>query len=130
MNMISFIGIGLYIFVVFPLSSQANFLGIGDDADPKPVNDIIDEIHNETDLPGGDIANDLIPSIIRFILGIFSVLLTGVALWSGILFVGQFGDEERITQAKGFLIWSLVGVAVTAVSYAFVSGLVNLNWNR
>ncbi len=98
-------------------------------ADMGVIEKILDAIQKATGLPGGDIPNDLIPSIIRFILGIFSVLLTGVALWSGILFVGQFGDEERIRKAKNILVWSLVGVVVTAISYAFVSGLVNIDYS-
>lgn len=108
--------------------------GIIDDiiggGDGSGVSDkVIDDVEDDTGLPNGSIVNDLIPNIISVVLGIFSVLLTITALWSGTLFLIQFGDEERVTKAKQLLIWSLVGVAVTAVSYAYVSGIVNMNWN-
>ncbi len=109
-------------------SASAGFFN--EEADPTVVNEVFDDIRKETSLPHGDIANELIPSIIRVILSLFAVLLTIVAIWSGVLYIAQFGDEEKLNKAKKLLIWSLVGVAITAVSYAFVSGIVNLDWNQ
>jgi hypothetical protein len=91
---------------------------------------VIDDIENDTGLPNGSIVNDLIPNVISAILAVFAMLLTISALWAGVLFLTQFGDEERVTKARQLLIWSLVGVVATAVSYAYVSGIVNLNWNQ
>jgi len=100
------------------------------DANSSEIDSIIDDIEGETNLPRGDIGNDLIPVIIKSILGIFSVLLTVSVLWSGTIFLAQFGDDEQISKAKRLLIWSVVGVVITAISYTYVSGILNLEWDQ
>ena len=89
----------------------------------------LDYIGTDTDLPSGSVETGLIPMAISLILGIFSVLLTGVAIYSGVLFVAHFGNEEKVTQARDMLIWAVVGVVVTALSYAIISGVLNLDWD-
>jgi len=96
-------------------------------SDPAEIGDAFEQIRGETDLPSGS-AVDLITTIIRVILGLFSVLLTGVALWSGTLFVVHFGEEQQVTNARKLLIWSLLGVVVTASSYALISGVLGLHF--
>ena len=90
--------------------------------------DILDQIEAETPLDAGSIESGLIPMAISIILGIFSVLLTGVAIYAGVLFVANFGNEEKVTQARDMLIWAVVGVVVTALSYAIVAGVLDLDW--
>lgn len=89
----------------------------------------IGDIHEKTTLPRGDITT-LIPVIIEIVLGVFSILLTMVAIYAGVLFVGNFGEEEMITRAKKLLIWSLVGLVVTATSYAIVAGVISLDFSQ
>lgn len=101
------------------------FSGIGSDS--AEIDDAFGEIESETPLPNGSIS-DLIMMIIRIILGLFSVLLTGVALWSGTLFVVHLGEEQQVTNARKLLIWSLLGVVVTASSYALISGVLGLHF--
>lgn len=97
-------------------------------ANPK---EIIDELATSTSLPSDKVIEiGLIPTTIRFLLSIFSVLLTGVAIYAGYLFVANFGDEEDITKAKKLIIWSIVGVSITAISYAIVSGIINLDFTQ
>ncbi len=98
------------------------------EADPDQVYEYLTKIEGDTELPHGSIESELVPTVIRVILGLFSVILTGVAIYSGILFVGQFGNEERITTARNYLIWSLVGIAVTALSYTIVAGILALDF--
>lgn len=89
----------------------------------------IGDIHEHTTLPRGDVTA-LIPVAIELVLAVFSILLTVVAIYAGVLFVGNFGDEDAITRAKKLLIWSLVGVAVTATSYAIVAGVISLDFSQ
>jgi uncharacterized Tic20 family protein len=104
----------------FSEGAWANFVG---------NNGVVEQTRNNTTLPNGDITI-LIPIIIRFILGIFSILLTGVVIYAGVLFVGNFGDEESITKAKKLLIWSIVGVVISATSYAIVAGVISLDFSQ
>lgn len=92
------------------------------------ITDFMGRIEDETPLPNGNLESELIPTIIQAVMALFATLLTAVAVWSGVLFVTQFGDANRVTRAKGYLIWSLVGIAVTAVSYAVIYGVLNLNF--
>ncbi len=97
-------------------------------ADSSIVKDMMSEIEKWLPLPNGSIEGELIPMFIRLILGIFSVLLTAVAIYAGILFVGQFGNEERVTKARNYLIWSLVGIAFTALAYTIIAGILALDF--
>ncbi len=111
---------------------QPELLGAGifsSGTDPDDVYRVFEQIEGTTDLPHGSAEAELIPTAIRVMLGVFSVLLTGVAIYSGILFVGQFGYEERVEQARKLIIWAVVGAVVTALSYAIISGVLNLEFD-
>lgn len=123
--------VGLIVTAKMLMSTETELLTadlFSTEADPDQVYDYLTQIEEDTPLPHGSIEVELIPTAIRVILGVFSVILTGVAIYAGILFVGQFGNEERVTTARKYLIWSLVGVAVTALSYAIVSGVLSLDF--
>jgi hypothetical protein len=102
----------------------------GDEADPRAIHEIFNDIEDDTSLPDKDIPK-LIAEIVReTILPLFALLLTGMILWSGALFTVHFGEEDKLNQAKKILIWSLIGVIVTAVSYALVAGITRLDWSQ
>ena len=114
-------------FLVFLAAILWHFSGGGLSADfVGEFSEEVEKIETETPLPHGSIF-DLIKTTIRVILGLFSVLLSIVVLWSGTLFVIHFGDEEKVTNARKLLLWALVGVAVTASAYALVSGVIHFN---
>lgn len=90
----------------------------------------ISDVKEKTELPSDDIASGLIPRAIKVALALFSVILTGVLIWSGVLYVVSSGDEEKVKQAKDLLFWSIIGVGVTATSYALISGIINLDFSN
>jgi len=98
-------------------------------ADSGQIAKLFNTIKNDTDLPSGSITKQLIPAAIRFILGLSSVFLTAVAIWAGILYVTQFGTAERVSKANKLLYWAVVGVVVSAFSYALVYGVLNLSFD-
>ena len=65
---------------------------------------------------------DLLLLIIEFLLGIFSIFLTVSSLWAGVLFLANFGEEDRITKARKWWFGCSL-VATTALSYVFIRGI-------
>lgn len=66
------------------------------------------------------------------LVGLFEVIVWAMAvamiLWAALMFLTAAGSEEKVTAARGALIWGLVGVAVALlarVSTVFVRGILS-----
>ena len=57
------------------------------------------------------------------VLGVTLVAATLMIVYSGIKMITAHGNEEQITSAKTILKWAVVGVALTALSFAILKGL-------
>ena len=107
------------VLLALPLATQADSSGL--------IEELLEVIVTETELPAGQIETEAIPTIISAVLAVFGVLLTGLCVWSGVQIVTSMNDEENITAAKKYFTWSLTGVGVVALSYAFVYAITNLS---
>ena len=107
------------VLLALPLATQADSSVL--------IEELLEVIVTETELPAGQIETEAIPTIISAVLAVFGVLLTGLCVWSGVQIVTSMNDEENITAAKKYFTWSLTGVGVVALSYAFVYAITNLS---
>jgi len=57
------------------------------------------------------------------VLGLVLVAATLMIVYSGIKMITAHGNEEQLTSAKTILKWAVVGVALTALSFAILKGL-------
>ena len=113
-----FAAIGLLV-LLLPLPAAAS--GSAD------IENLLSNVIVDTGLAAGEIETDAIPTIISAVLAVFGVLLTGLCVWAGVQIVTSMNDEENITAAKKYFTWSLTGVGVVALSYAFVYAITNLS---
>lgn len=58
----------------------------------------------------------LADNIIDFLIKIGGPIAVIMVIWSGFLFMKSGGNEEKITQAKSTLTWTVVGLAVLIVA--------------
>jgi hypothetical protein len=60
----------------------------------------------------------IIDNIFNLIWPIFAGFAVIMLIWAGILFLVARGDMTKLTQARGALIWGVVGVAVALLSFS------------
>lgn len=82
-----------------------------------------------TSLSTGDLGEDFIPFFINSGLSIAGTLIFVSFLYAGFLLVFANDSEENIEKGKKIMIYSVVGAAVMAISYAVVFGIANLQIN-
>lgn len=70
-------------------------------------------------LPQATISNILI-SIVSWLLTIFWVISVGAFMVSGIMYLVSAGNEEAVTKAKKYMLYSIVGVIVGLSGYVIV----------
>lgn len=71
--------------------------------------------------------NSLFITAIRTILFIAGVLVTIGLIVAGIFYLTSAGNEEGQTKAKKILVYLGIGIIVISVSYALVSGVMQIN---
>ncbi len=72
----------------------------------------------------GNVAS-MIATIIKYGIGIASILWVIGITWWGIQMVLSVGEDEKMKKARHIVIYSIVGVIVAGLAY----GIVNLIWN-
>jgi hypothetical protein len=63
----------------------------------------------------------LAASIINFLLSLVIPVAVIMIIWSGILFMTAGGIEDRVTQAKKYFTWAIVGLAIALIGKGFIS---------
>jgi hypothetical protein len=71
--------------------------------------------------------NDLFITAIRTILFLAGAMVTVGIIVSGIFFLTSAGNEEGQTKAKKILGYLGIGIIIISVSYAIVSGILEIN---
>lgn len=80
-----------------------------------------------TSLPHGDINQDFLPFFINTALSIAGTLIFTSFMYAGYLLVFVNDNEEKVEKGKKILIYSAIGAAVMAISYAVIYGIANLD---
>lgn len=117
--------------LIQPLTASATELLTEDEIKGK-VSDILPEgVVHETrseGLPTGDLKKEIVPQLIRLILMLAGTISFAVFVYAGVMLIYAQGNEEEITKFKNIIIWSLVGLAFVAASYAIVSGVLKIQF--
>lgn len=71
--------------------------------------------HKPVGIPG------LIGRVLQGIIGIVGTLVFGVVIYGGFLWLFSSGNEEKITKAKGLIMWAILGLLVVFGAYAITS---------
>jgi len=82
---------------------------------------------NPQKLPSGSIAEEVLPNAILLILGLFGIVLTGVIIYAGVLYVTSYGEEEAQTSARQLLFNGIYGIFIVASAYGAVYALLNFD---
>lgn len=67
----------------------------------------------------GDV-DRFIKNLTDLILLIAAIVVVGMVIWSGVLFVTSGGSEEKLTKAKGSLTASIVGLLIVLFSAVII----------
>jgi len=82
------------------------------------------EIATEADLPGVDGDGDLkstIGSLLSVILGFLGVIAVVIVLIGGFKYMVAGGSEEKVTDARKWIISGIIGLAIILSAYAITS---------
>ena len=63
----------------------------------------------------------LLGDIRNWIAAIFVILATILFLWAAFLFITAGDDSTRVTKARKFLIWALIGVVIALFAYGILT---------
>ncbi|MCK5460576.1 hypothetical protein KAI58_01170 [Candidatus Gracilibacteria bacterium] len=110
----------------FPFSTD-NFLVEGASLPPVTSGNILPGPESGKDAKYY-VTNQLIPGISNgtfiFLLMVSSIML----IIAGFFYLTSSGDTEMTKQAKDIILWTIVGVAIAALSYTFVKFIINIDF--
>lgn len=66
-----------------------------------------------------------IAKIIRIILGFLGIIVVGLTMYAGFLWMTAKGNEEQIDKAKGYLKNTIIGLVIILSSFAIVSFIIS-----
>lgn len=92
------------------------------------VNRILIAPDRPGNVPQGDIVNDFIPQIIRQLFRFAWLVVLISLIVSGVFFILAKDNEERVTNAKSIIYYSLIGFAIVALAFAIVKALTNIDF--
>jgi branched-subunit amino acid transport protein len=81
-------------------------------------------------VPTGDIVSDFIPQVVRQLFRFAFVAVLIALTVSGVMMVMAQGDEERLTNARKILYFSLIGFACITLAFAIVRGVTDIDFFR
>lgn len=67
----------------------------------------------------------IVANIIRVIIGLLGIVMLGLMIYSGIMWMTAGGDDEKVLKAKQTMIRAIIGFAVVLMSMAFVTFIMN-----
>lgn len=98
--------------------------------DSPQTNLIVSDEGAVAGLATGELRTYIIPTIIKMILQIMGSVALGLLLYAGGLMVLRDGDEERISKARTLIIYALLGVLVSALSYVLIDAILQINFTE
>ena len=60
--------------------------------------------------------NQIIANLVNWVTGIFFVVAVLYLFWAAYLYLSAAGDEEKISEAKNHLIYSIVAIAIALLA--------------
>ncbi len=81
-------------------------------------------------LPNENLLNDILPAIIKILLGLAgSLALLGLTI-GALMLVGSQGKEDQITKGKAIIIWTVIALVLISISYGIIFGVANLDLDK
>ncbi len=75
-------------------------------------------------IPGGDLAG-AIANWANVLTGLAAIIAVGALTWGGIVWAMSAGDEEKISQAKSIIKYSIFGLILSLSAWVIVGMVVN-----
>lgn len=69
--------------------------------------------------------SQIIGNIINVILGLLGIVLVGIMIYAGIIWMTAGGDPDKVTKAKKYLLNSVIGLAIVLSSWAIANFVIN-----
>jgi len=85
----------------------------------------LDVVGTQAGISGGADLFTIIGRIINISLGFVGIILLGMLLYAGYLWMTSGGDATKIDQAKGYIRNSIIGLIIIASSFAIVNFILN-----
>lgn len=60
---------------------------------------------------------EIIARIINYVMGFIGILLVGLIVYGGIMYMTSAGSEDKIKSAKAILTYSIIGIVVIFAAY-------------
>lgn len=79
------------------------------------------------DMPGPPAATTFLTELfglVGFFLALIAIIVIGVIVYSGLMMIANFGNEEMLTKGKTALLNAVIGLILIAVSYTIVSTVI------
>ena len=62
----------------------------------------------------------VIGKVVEWIMGVIGALAVLMIVYGGLQYIFSGGDERQVRQAKGILLWSIVGLLISVFAYVIV----------
>lgn len=72
--------------------------------------------------------NELLPGLTNTFFVFLLSISVGAIIIAGIFYIISNGDTEKTKRAKDILLWTILGVAIAAASYAIIQLIINTNF--
>jgi FtsH-binding integral membrane protein len=76
-------------------------------------------------LTGGPTLEVMIGRIIGIVLGATGVILLGLLIYAGVLWMTAGGDKEKVTKARGMIFNAIIGLVITILAFAISEFVIN-----
>lgn len=79
---------------------------------------------DSTLLPNADLPI-VVTNLINAFLSFAGLILVGIFLYGGLIWMLALGDETKVDKAKGAMVQGVIGLVIVTMSYSLVNYLVN-----
>jgi len=69
-------------------------------------------------------------NVLNIVSGFVFTIALIMLLWAAIVYVTAGGSEDRVSRAKNYLIYAIVGIGVAVLAFSVAPVLRNLFWGR
>lgn len=90
--------------------------------------DTSDSNSGQAQLPEGHLIKDILPAIIKILLGLAGSLALISLLVGSYYLVGSQGNEDSIKKGKEILTWAGVAFIIISLSYAIIFGIIKIRY--
>lgn len=111
----------VFLFLIFPMTAYGHIF------ENKTSKDILKGADYKTTVEDGKVElATKVGKVINVVLQFLGVVVLGVVLYAGFLWITAGGNEEQVAKAKKWIINSVIGSIVIGMAYAISAFILNL----